>query len=147
MNCSMVMSKVDLYYEGRLSDTEAFNIEKHLEICGTCRNEYKEMEYLFNLLSDHQVALPPIDFTENVMKEISNTTSNKNRLSTVSRLGLSLVAAGLLIVSMNIMSLSSNTDSFSEYMSTGAREFNEIIINPFQKLSRGLDYLFGYFSN
>ncbi len=146
MNCSIVMSKIDLYFEGRLSETEVYNVQKHLEICRTCRDQYEEMGHLFSLLSNHQVALPPLDFTENVMKELSKESNKKSSLSTVSRLGLTLVAAGLLIVSMNIMSLNSTTEKFTKYISIGSQEFNEMIINPFQEISKGFDYLFGYFS-
>ena len=148
MKCSAIMRKIDLYFEGRLCDTEFHNIEKHLKVCKTCRDEYKEMEHLFSILSSHQLALPPLEFTKNVMNEISNEASSRNRLSpSVRRLGLSFVAAGLLFVSLNLFSLDGNLNKFTGYISSGSFNLNSRIINPFKEISKGLDYLSGYWSD
>ncbi len=148
MNCNIVMSKIDLYFENRLWDTEIYTINKHLEVCKSCRDEYKQMENLFNMLSTHQVALPPIDFTKNVMKEVSNKCKNRNRFPTsLSRLAISLVATGILFISLNIFSLDNNFDRLTEHIYSSSLNFNQKIMTPFNKLTKGLDYLLGYWSN
>lgn len=151
MECKEVIEKIDLYFEKRLLDIENHNIEEHLQVCKSCKLEYEEYENLFNLLSTHEVISPPADFTNSVMakiEEINNRDKFRVKLFTnASRIGLSLVASGILIVSINISSLNYGLQELTGFIFKGSFEINQRITIPFGKMSQGLNYLSDFWSN
>ncbi|MTI49498.1 MAG: zf-HC2 domain-containing protein [Firmicutes bacterium] len=152
MKCKEVIEKIDLYFEKRLSDIELFNIDKHLEACNICKEEYVEYENLFSILSEHKIVTPPPDFTNNIIgkieeEKIHSIKSPKFRFFTsTSKIGLSLVAAGLLIVALNTSHLDSGLKEFSSVFFRGPIGISQTITNPFGKMSQGLTYISEYWA-
>ncbi len=147
MECKEVLAKIDLFFEERLTDKETSKIKEHLKVCQRCRIEYNEMSTLFNILADHQIVLPPCDFTDIVLNELEGNERKMFKLSSsVYKLGLSFIAAGVLIISLNFLSLDNMLYEFPQYISKGCLEVNQKIVNPFARFSGGLDYIKGYWS-
>ncbi len=147
MECKEVLGKIDLYLEERLSDKEISKIKEHLKVCQRCKTEYDEMSTIFNILADHQIAFPPCGFTDMVLDEIAGNERKMFKLSsTVYRLGLSFIAAGILIISLNFLSLDYMFYEFPEYISKCCLEVNQKIVNPLAKFTGGIDYITGYWS-
>lgn len=151
MECKDVLKSIDLYFEERLSDIERHNIQKHLKVCQGCSEEFKEYENVFDILYNHTIVLPPVNFTDTVMEKIDNFEKAKDEskrkiTENINRIGLSLVAAGLLIVSMNAMSVNYKLNSIPNYVMKGSVEISQRITNPFLKVTQGLNYISGYWS-
>ncbi|EOD00938.1 anti-sigma factor family protein [Caldisalinibacter kiritimatiensis] len=132
MECKEVMNNIDKYFEKKLDDFQVYSIEKHLQTCKSCREEYEEMEAIFDILSSHQVVLPPPNLTDKIMSEIKTSKKIYKIRQTTKRIwGASFIAAGLLIIILNISSIGYNIDDFAADVYMGSMKINQRIIKPF----------------
>jgi len=148
VECREIIEMIDRYCEKRLNDIEVYKIEKHLEECDECRNEYEEMKIIFDLLLDHPVILPPEDFTKRIMDQIGyKIESRKTNTLMMKKWGISFVAAGLLIFVLNT-SLGYSIDDVSKYIYRDAftrnsgvekyiKEIHSIFTNNYEKVNIG----------
>lgn len=136
MNCNEILNYMDKYCENRLDNFTKELINEHLEICEECKLQYIEMKELFNMLSEHSLLSPPQEFTANVMNKVNKV--NKTKSISIRRMGLSLVAAGILLAMINISTPKANYNSVFGYIYKESIELNRIIVNPFNKLSINL---------
>ncbi|MFA5524180.1 MAG: zf-HC2 domain-containing protein [Tissierellales bacterium] len=144
MECKEVLSKVDKYYEKRLSDIEKHSIEKHLDKCNTCKIEYENLGFAFSILDSHFICSPD-DLADKVMIKISNLESSKKRSTKLLKnLGASFVAAGILISLLNFSNYDYKIIARGFYR--GAFEINQVVTNPKTIISEGLKYVKNFYS-
>ncbi|WP_432662054.1 zf-HC2 domain-containing protein [Wukongibacter baidiensis] len=148
MECREVIEMIDRYYEKQLNDIEVHKIEKHLEECDECRNEYEEMKVIFNLLLDHPIVLPPEDFTNNIMDKVGHKKDyRRTKTIMMKKWGISFVAAGLLIFVLNT-SQGYSIDDMSKYIyrdsftrNSGVakyiKEIHSIFTNKYERVNIG----------
>ncbi len=134
MRCEEVSEKLDRYLGSELSEIEEFNIRKHISNCIKCKNEYEEMKELFFILSNHEIVITPVNFTDNVLDEIYVYEKDKNIKEVFVVKGIaSVVAAGILV----------SFFSFAEYKPVslfsqiykGSEKINRIVVEPVDRLS------------
>lgn len=144
MDCKEVIKNVDKYFECRLSDIEVHSIKKHLEKCTSCRLEYEETSYFYDIMSKHQVVLPPDDFTESVLKKVANYNKVISFKQTALKTwGISFVAAGMMFVLCNVTDF--NPFNLTSGLLRGTLEINQIVTSPLTKVSQSLKYYSDYF--
>lgn len=78
MECKEVLSKIDKYFENRLSDIEKHNIKKHLEKCNRCKREYEDLSFTFSILDNHFISAPE-DLADKIMMKISSFENSKEK--------------------------------------------------------------------
>ncbi len=145
MECKEALSKVNRYFENRLSDIEKFHIKKHLEKCSNCRQEYEDMSFTFSILDSHYINAPD-DLADKIMMKIGSLEKSKKISGKILRnLGASFVAAGIMITLLNF----SNYDHkiLARGVFRSAFEINQVVTNPIKKLSEGLRTVSNYYSN
>lgn len=144
MECKEVLSKVDRYFENRLSDIEKYNIKKHLDKCSKCKKEYEDIENVFRVLDNHFISVPD-DFTDKVMTKISSLEIPlKRNTKFLKNLGASFVAAGIMISLLNFSNFDYKVLARGLYRS--AFEINQVVTNPITKIRDGLRYVSDYYN-
>lgn len=145
MECKEALSKVDKYFENRLSDIEKHNIKRHLERCSKCRQEYEDMSFTFSILDNHYINAPD-DLADMIMMKISSFEKSKKRSTKVLRnLGASFVAAGIMITLLNFSDYTPKI--LARRLFRSAFEINQVVTNPISKFSEGLRYVSDYYIN
>ncbi len=145
MECKEVLSKVDNYFENRLSDIEKHNIKKHLEKCNRCKKEYEDMGLAFSILDNHFISAPD-NLADKIMMKISSFENSKKRnIKLLKNLGSSFVAAGIMISLLNFSDYDYKIITRSIYR--GAFEINQVVTSPIIKISEGLKYVTDFYNN
>ena len=92
---------------------------------------------MFFVLSNHDIVLTTIDFTENIMSEVCVYERSKSlKEILILKCGTSFVAAGILVIILNITQYSP-ANIFSE-MYKSSVQINKIILHPIDKISEGM---------
>ncbi len=142
MKCMEVMQKINKYYDEKLSDIDIHKINKHLQKCSNCRNEYNEMKNIYRILSNHQIVNPPEDFTQNVMDRINKNNNVRLKTNpTMKNLGASLIAAGLIISIINFTNVNYDTNHFVSEITVKSTNINKEVMKPICKLKSTFGYL------
>ena len=69
MNCREVLSLLDVYQDGELSDTRRLKVEAHLAVCRACREVHEGLGQVGDLLDSLEVPLLPHGFAARVVSE------------------------------------------------------------------------------
>jgi len=145
VECKEVLSKIDKYFENRLSDIEKHNIKKHLEKCSRCKIEYEDLGFTFSVLDKHFISVPD-DFTDKIMMKVNSFENSKKRNSKLLKnLGSSFVAAGIMLSLLNFSDYDFKIIARGLYR--GAFEINQAVTNPITKISESLRYLANFNNN
>ena len=63
-NCGKAKNMLSLYIDDELSKAEKKYVAEHLLICAECRQEYDDLKFIVNELSNTQMQPLPLDFKE-----------------------------------------------------------------------------------
>ena len=107
MCCDENRKMLHEYASGKLSELESHAVAKHLKSCDRCRRELAEIKELKAFLkSDIQKNIRlPADLKFSIMSSIDlkrYKKSYKNTLGELANWGMSLVAAGLILLILNM---------------------------------------------
>ncbi|WP_425446455.1 anti-sigma factor family protein [Dethiothermospora halolimnae] len=147
MKCRVVIDSMDMYFDKKLSNLEVNDIEKHLTSCKKCRDQYENTKSFYDILDNHDIISPPIDFTENIMDMIEDVEIDRHKKHRGgSKWGLSFVAAGILFAFISFSSFNYQMRDLSVGISQKVLETNEMVRKPLKEISEGLSYLNNYFN-
>jgi|GEM_PF-862237 len=143
MCCNDYRYNLHEYSTGKLSELESHAIARHLKSCEKCRRELQEINNIKSILRPgiKDMVMPPIDLKADIMKSINlkkYKTSHHNTLGELANWGMSLVAAGLILLLLNaapardVSQLQNNWDSKRDSM-------KERFYQPLSSISEGLD--------
>lgn len=88
LNCEIVRDLLPLYHDGVVSDSSKLAVEKHLEVCEPCKNEYEELS-----------AELSIESTENNTKNTFIKMMSKQKVKRICILITSIVLTCVLVIS------------------------------------------------
>lgn len=143
MDCNKYRENLHGFAAGNLSELENKAIIKHLKACEKCRKEVDEIREIRRLLkcSSESVVFPPIDLKSNIMSSI-NLKKYKNTykatLGELTNWGMSLVAAGLILLFINITPTDNIAKAHKE-LDIDSVSITQKIYQPFSLISKGLD--------
>ncbi|RKD32564.1 zf-HC2 domain-containing protein [Thermohalobacter berrensis] len=140
MECEEIKRKISMYFEERLSELDVKYVKEHIKICENCRLEFKEMEILFDILSNHETVYPPIDFTDKVI----NIIKKKNQSISLEKWGKSLIAAGIILALLNFASIGNIVDEISLYAYKSSLTITEKVSQPVIEISNSIKNLKGF---
>ncbi len=143
MCCNEYRNDLHEYASGKLNELESYTIAKHLKSCDKCRRESKEIKELkaFLKFSLREDILPPMDLKSGIMASIDlkkYKTVYKNTLGEVANWGMSLVAAGLILLLLNVAPAGDMTHVQNDWNNT-RDSIKEKIYQPLSSISEGLD--------
>ncbi len=137
MGCEEAIEKLDSYLGCELSEIEEYNIKKHLDRCLRCSQEYSEMENMFETLSDHEMVMIPLDFTENILSEVNCYERKKSIKEVFLVKGVaSVIAAGLITAVFNFVQYRPINLFTQIYKSSD--KISKMVVVPMDKLSKEL---------
>jgi len=104
--CQRFKRKLIDYVEGNLTEEENRIFNEHLEFCGRCRAELKELKELYSVLEYDEVQLPENEFFEGLLdglrrREIRLKPAHRFSVSGVLRILASAAAALVIIIFLN----------------------------------------------
>ena len=71
MKCSQVQKRLSAFQDGELKPQEGERVNDHLESCSACREQYAEMEKVWQALGDFKEILPEPEFYGQLVKKIN----------------------------------------------------------------------------
>ena len=71
MKCSQVQKRLSAFQDGELNPQEGERVSDHLESCSACREQYAEMEKVWQALGDFKEILPAPEFYSQLVKKIN----------------------------------------------------------------------------
>jgi len=76
MKCSQVQKRLSAFQDGELKPQEQEGVSDHLESCSACREQYAEMEKIWQALGDLKEVLPEPGFYDQLVKKINERQAN-----------------------------------------------------------------------
>ena len=77
MKCSQVQRRLAAFQDGELNPQERERFSDHLESCSACREQYAEMEKVWQALGDFKEILPEPGFYGKVVKKINESDETR----------------------------------------------------------------------
>lgn len=72
MNHEEIKKLIALYHEGELTPDEKRKVKEHIQECGSCRREFKEMKDLEDVMEGMNLKPPPREAWDNYWNSIYN---------------------------------------------------------------------------
>jgi hypothetical protein len=143
MCCNEYRYDLHEYSTGKLSELESHAVARHLKSCDKCRRELEEIKEMkeFLKLGPQGTVLHPIDLKSQIMASIDLEKYKrvyKNTLGELANWGMSLVAAGLILLLINIAPAGDITQAQNDWDIT-RESVKEKIYQPFGSINEGLD--------
>lgn len=143
MCCNEYRNILHEYAKGKLSELESHGVTRHLKSCDRCRRELAEIKELKEFLefSFQESMKPPMDLKSDIMASINlkrYKKAYKNNLGELANWGMSLVAAGLILLFINVTSTDDIVRVQNEWGNT-KENITEKIHQPFSSINKGLD--------
>jgi anti-sigma factor RsiW len=77
MKCGQVQKRLSAFQDGELNPQEQERVSDHLESCSACREQYAEMEKVWQTLGDFKEILPEPGFYGQLVKKINERQANR----------------------------------------------------------------------
>ena len=143
MCCNEYRNSLHEYASGKLSELESRAISKHIKSCDKCRSELEEIKEMkaFLKLGAQENVMPPIDLKAGIMASINLNKYKKvykNTLGELANWGMSLVAAGLILLFINVTPADDLVRVQNEW-DNRAENISEKIYQPFSAINERLD--------
>lgn len=143
MRCNEYRNMLHEYANGRLSELESHKVTRHLKSCDRCRRELAEIKKLkeFLKLSFQDGMILPMDLKSDIMASINLKKYKKlykNTLGELANWGMSLVAAGLILLLINMTPTENIVHVQNEWDNT-RENITEKLYQPLSSINRGLD--------
>jgi anti-sigma factor RsiW len=126
-----------------LSELECHAIARHLKTCDKCRSEVEEIKEMKAFLKSgfQENVMPPMDLKSAIMASINLKKYKKvykNTMGELANWGMSLVAAGLILLFINAAPVDNIAHVQSEWDNT-KESITEKISQHFSSINEGLD--------
>ncbi|MGE5632006.1 MAG: anti-sigma factor family protein [Caulobacteraceae bacterium] len=143
MDCDKYKEDLHGYVSGSLNELEHRAVIKHLKSCEKCREEVLEIRELRKLLkcSSESIITPPMDLKASIMSSINLRKYKKVYKSTLGELtnwGMSLVAAGFIMLFINLAPIDNITKVGNE-LNTTTTNISERLHQPLSSFGKSFD--------
>lgn len=141
MCCNDYKYNLHEYSTGQLNELERHAVAKHLKSCEKCRRELEEISELKAFLKPMpgEVPITPMDLKADIMGSISPKRYKSVYQSTLGELanwGMSLVAAGLILLLVNVTP-AGNLGRVHNGFDINGQSIEKKISQPFSTINKG----------
>jgi len=77
MNCTAIRKRLSAFEDGAVSPSLRFEIEAHLDSCPACRQALADLQHLWLALEDGVPPRPRPDFSQEIMRKITEQSEPK----------------------------------------------------------------------
>jgi len=145
MCCDENRGMLHEYAAGKLSELESYAVARHLKACDRCRRELAEIKALKVFLKSgfQESIIPSMDLKSSIMASVDlkrYKKSYRNTLGEMANLGMSLVAAGLILLILNTAPKDDLVRVQNELYNTG-ENITQKISQPFSSINERIDNL------
>jgi anti-sigma factor RsiW len=141
MECKKVVRMMDRYIRKEMDAIIAIEIDAHLENCQACTEELETQEALHQLLTLPLEPKASVDFTSAVMEQVEKIHRKSQRSPVFYHgWGRSLVAAGILMMMINMAGISKNFDYEGMLYKTSAIQKN--IVFSMDEVNQNISRIF-----
>jgi len=143
MCCNEYRNSLHEYEMGGLSELEYHATSKHLKTCEKCRRELEEIKSMKAILKSglREDVMPPIDMKPGIMASINLNKYKKackNTLGELANWGMSLVAAGLILLLINTAPAENMAQAQHEWDNT-KQSITQKLHQPVSSINQGLN--------
>jgi len=143
MRCNEYRNNLHEYAKGKQCELESHATAKHLKTCEKCRRELNEIKELkiFLMSGFQESMIPPMDLKSNIMASINlkkYKKTSKNNWVELANWGMSLVAAGLILLLINVTPMENMLRAQNEWDNT-KENITQKIYQPFSSINERLD--------
>jgi len=143
MNCYEYRNKLHEYVSGNLSELESHALARHIKACDKCRREVEEIKDIkaFLKFNIQENMTPSADLKSEIMASINLKKYKnvyKNSLGELSNWGMSFVAAGLILLFMNLTP-PGNIAYVQNGWGNTRENITEKVQQPLSSINEGLD--------
>lgn len=141
MCCNENRGMLHEFATGKLSELESRAVARHLKSCDRCRRELADIKALKVFLRSglQEDIIPPMDLKSSIMSSV-DLKRYKNTLGEMTNLGMSLVAAGLILLILNTAPKDDLVRVQNELYNTG-ENITQRISQPFSSINGRIDKL------
>lgn len=145
MSCNEYKNNLHEYASGKLSELESHATARHIKSCDRCRREVEEINELKVFLesSIQESMVPPMDLKPGIMASINLNKYKrvvKNTLGELANWGMSLVAAGLVLLFINVTPANDIVRVQNE-LNNRSKNIIQRIQQPLSSINEGWDKL------
>ncbi len=141
MTCEKIERMLDRYIRKELEEEFKKEVESHLLTCEACNEEWRIQKALHRMLDlPAQIKAPP-DFTFEVMAKVQKIHRKRERPNALYKgWGRSLVAAGILMIVINVAGISNHVNYNQVLYKTSV--IQKSIIFSMDEVNRNISRLF-----
>jgi hypothetical protein len=141
MCCNEYKNSLHEYASGKLSELEGHAVAKHLKTCDKCRRELEEIKQMkaFLKFSLQESMAPDSGLKSSIMASINlkkYKKASKNSWGELANWGMSLVAAGLILLFVNVAPADNMVQVQNDWNST-KESISESMHLPFSRINEG----------
>lgn len=145
MNCSRLRENLHTYAKGECDKAEEYEILMHLGNCSACSKELDEIKKVKQLLINHiEKAIIPLDLSDSIILAIDHNRYKKalnRKVIDISNWGRSMIAAGVIILVMNIFQPMYNGQQIQNNLVYATGSIGEKIVNKVDSINSGIAVL------
>jgi len=143
MSCNEYRNRLHEYVSRNLCELESHALARHLKSCEKCRRELEEIKEIkaFLKFGIQENITPPADLKPRIMASINLRKYKnvyKNSLGELTNWGMSLVAAGLILLFINLTPPGNITYVQNEWGNM-RENITEKVQQPLSSINEGLD--------
>ncbi|KUO71592.1 MAG: hypothetical protein APF77_05075 [Clostridia bacterium BRH_c25] len=143
MCCNEYRNNLHEYVSGKLSELESHATARHLKTCDKCRREVEEIKGMKGFLKSGLLenVMPPMDLKSGIMASINlkkYKVKYKNSLGELANWGMSLVAAGLILLFVSVAPTGNIVQVQNDWDNT-RESIREKINQPLSSINERLD--------
>lgn len=143
MCCSKYRYYLHEYSTGTLNELESHATTRHLKECEDCRRELREIRDIKSILKpdSNNMVLPPVELKSAIMKSINlkkYKTSHHDTIRELTNWGMSLVAAGLIMILVNVAPVGNMAQAQNDW-DARSESIKSKLHQPISSINRSLD--------
>ena len=145
MNCDRHKVSLYSYNRGNINQFEKSVLSKHIEECEECSrelHEIKTIEAVFDCCRE-DIQLPA-DFSTSIMGSINldkYKDAKKKRLKSLANIGLSMVAAGFMIFTLNLTAFKLDREIVEGSLVNAVNAVGSRLTNPVKSMNKSVSSL------
>ncbi|MFZ5353045.1 MAG: anti-sigma factor family protein [Bacillota bacterium] len=151
MNCDRHKTGLYSFVKGNMNEFEKKVLAEHRQECADCRKELHELKIIEAIYDEcFPMIQLPANFTAGIMASVNlkkYKDEKKKKLRNLANIGMSMVAAGILMILLNFSPISVGDSSTQSSLHNTVNSISSKVAQPVNYINRGVSNLTGKLIN